>query len=93
MPRHSEHKVWATNVAKFMVKKAKTDTEKRRWMNIFLALTKLIDIQIVDDTSPKPALAKEVPMLNIDDEIAKKLKRIKDGGDDVKLSDGSTLGS
>lgn len=65
-----------------MVKKAKTDTEKRRWMNIFLTLTKLVDIQIVDDTSLKPALVNEVPMLNIDDEIAKKLKRIKDGGDD-----------
>lgn len=82
MPRHSEHKVWATNIAKFMVRKAKTDTEKRRWMNIFLVLTGLVDVKIIDDTSAKPALANEVPMPNIDDEVAAKLKRIKNGGDD-----------
>lgn len=82
MPRHSEHKVWATNIAKFMVRKAKTDTERRRWMNIFLVLTGLVDVKIIDDTSAKPALANEVPMPNIDDEVAAKLKRIKNGGDD-----------
>jgi hypothetical protein len=87
VPRHSEHKVWATNVAKFMVKKAKTDTEKRRWMNIFLVLTELIDVEIIDDTSAKPALANEVPMPSIDDEVAAKLKRIKNGGDDAQLPD------
>lgn len=92
MPRHSEHKVWATNIAKFMVRKAKTDTEKRRWMNIFLVLTGLVDVKIIDDTSAKPALANEVPMPNIDDEVAAKLKRIKNGGDDG-ISNGQSASS
>jgi hypothetical protein len=70
-----------------MVKKAKTDTEKRRWMNIFLVLTGLIDVEIMDDTSAKPALANEVPMPNIDDEVAAKLKRIKNGGYDAQSPD------
>lgn len=78
---HSDARTWATNYAKQMSKKAKTDSEKRRWFNLFLVLSKLVKIEILDDTSAKPALAKDVPMPNIDDEVAAKLKRIKNGGD------------
>lgn len=82
MPIHSDDRQWAKNYAKQMSKQAPTSTEKRRWFNLFLVLSKLVKIEILDDTSAKPALANEVPMPNIDDEVAAKLKRIKNGGDD-----------
>ena len=81
MPNHTEDRQWAKNYAKQMSKQAKTDSEKRRWFNLFLVLSKLVKIEILDDTSAKPALANEVPMPNIDAEVAAKLKKIKNGGD------------
>ena len=80
MPIHSDDRRWAKNYAKQMAKQAQSDIEKRRWMNIFMALAKLIKIDIYDDAAWKPT-SDEVPMPNIDDEVAKKLRRIKNGGD------------
>jgi hypothetical protein len=77
MPRHSEAKVWAMNHAKYMSKKAKSDTEKRRWFNIFLTLTELLSIEIHDDKTVEPVTA---ALPNLDEQAANALKRIN-GGD------------
>jgi hypothetical protein len=77
-----------------MSKKAKSDTERRRWFNIFLNLSDLIKIEIKDDPNPtNPVKASAVELPSIDDEAAKMLKRIKNGGDHAQLPDSSTISS
>jgi len=93
VPIHSDDRQWAKNYAKQMSKQAKTDSEKRRWFNLFLVLSKLVKIEILDDTSAKPALANEVPMPTIDAEVAAKLKKIKNGGDSDGVPDGQSASS
>ena len=76
-----------------MVKKAKSDLEKRRWFDRFALLEKLYEIKLVDDTPQTRADVIEAKLPNLDDEAAKMLKRIKNGGDHAQLPDSSTISS
>lgn len=91
MPKHSEAKTWAANHAKFMSKKAKTDTEKRRWFNLFLVLTDLVKIEIHDDEAPKTL----PPSIDLDKQAREMLKRtkVKTGGDGDGIPNGQSTSS
>jgi hypothetical protein len=75
-----------------MVKKAKSDLEKRRWFDRFALLEKLYEIKLVDDTPQTRADVIEAKLPSIDAEVAAKLKKIKNGGDDG-IPDGQSASS
>ena len=86
MPRHSDHLNYAINLAKYLAKKAKSDTERRRMFDRFCVLAKLYPDQMIklsDDPPATKATAAEdsvVKMPTLDEQAQDMLKKLK-GGD------------
>jgi hypothetical protein len=82
--RPSDDLKWAKNVAKFMVKRVKSEVEKRRWFDRFLVLSKLATIELREDPPPNiPAKDPlELKLPDLDSQAAEMLKKIQNGGDD-----------
>jgi hypothetical protein len=74
MPKHKNVE-WASNYAKYMAKRAKSDFDKRRWYAEFIRLNELGESLVLVDTLPP-----ETEVKSIDEKTADTIRRIKLGG-------------
>jgi len=82
MPRHKENLEYAIGVAKYWMKRAKTDTERRWWFTRFTVLAGLVKMQLTDT----PILKKgQQPADDLDVQVKRMMEQLN-GGEHVNAS-------